>query len=112
MKVMTVVSGMVPDAKAGSFERDYAKLARGPLTPGLVRSQLLKKPDDVNFVYRIETLWESREMLDKMKARPEPPEAVRLFLKVGNPPSVELFELAGEVGSGPDAAAPTRGCVP
>ena len=107
-----MVSGMVPDAKAGSFERDYAELARGPLTPGLVRSQLLKKPDDVNFVYRIETLWESREMLDRMRAGPKPPLAIQLFLGAGTAPSVELFELAGEVGSGPDAAAPTRGCVP
>jgi len=109
MMVMTVVSGMVPNTRTDAFEKDYAELARGPLTPGLVRSQLLKKPDDVNFVYRIETLWENREMLDRMRARPEPPEAVRLFLKVGNPPSVEIFDLAQEIRSGPDAPCETKG---
>jgi hypothetical protein len=102
MMVMSVVSGMVQQSQAEAFEMDYAELARGPLTPGLVRSQLLKKPDDVNFVYRIETLWESVEMLDAMRARPDPPEAIRLFLKAGNQPSVEFYDLAREIRSGAD----------
>lgn len=102
MRVMTVVQGMVHFSKADDFERGYAALSGAPLAPGLVRSQLLRKPDDVNVVYRIETLWESREKLDARRARPEPPEAIRLFMDAGCQPGLEIYDLAREIRSNAD----------
>lgn len=102
MQAMTVVQGMVNSSRAAAFERDYAELARRPPAPGLVGSQLLRKPDGIHFVYRIETLWESREALDRARSRPVPPESVRAFLAVGDPPSLEIFDLVLDTGARQD----------
>ncbi len=106
MMVLTSVQGLVPASKSAGLENGYAALQHGPPTPGLVHSELLRKPDGSNFVYRIETLWESRDALDRMRARPEPPEAIRLMMNAGAQPSVEILELVAEVRFGPGAAKP------
>ena len=102
MKVLTVVQARLPAAEGAGIERAYTELRNGPATPGLVQSRLLRKPDGTGILYRIETIWESREMLDRMRAGPEPPAAIKLFHDAGTQPSFEVFEVAEELVAVPD----------
>lgn len=92
MEVITVVEGKVPISKAGEFEADYASLKQGPFPPGLLRSSLLRNSDNPE-IYRIETVWESREALDKMRSSTQTPKAVELFQKVKASPRLEIYGI-------------------
>ncbi len=92
MQVITVVEGNVPNLRIKEFEANFALAKKEPRPPGLVLSALLrgsKSPDK----YRIQTIWESREALEKMRSSAGTPKAIELFQKVGVRPTVEIFEI-------------------
>ena len=93
MEVITIVEGKVPISKAKEFETAYESLKKDALTPGLVRSSLLRKSDNPE-IYRIETVWESREALDKMRSSTQTPKAIELFQKVKTSPRLEIYDIA------------------
>ncbi len=92
MEVITIVEGKVPISKAGEFEAAYESLKQEPFPPGLLRSSLLRNSDNPE-IYRIETAWESREALDKMRSSTQTPKAVELFQKVKASPRVEIYDI-------------------
>ncbi len=96
MKVMTIVEGRVTSSKARELETAYASLKQETLTEGLIRSSLLRNSDNPE-IYRIETMWESREALDKMRNSTQIPKAIELFQKVKASPRVEIFEIVNNV---------------
>jgi len=96
MEVITIVEGKVPASRAKDFETAYASLKQGALTPGLVRSSLLRN-SDASQIYRIETVWESREALDKMRSSTQTPVAIELFRKVGASPRLEIYDVVNSV---------------
>jgi hypothetical protein len=97
MEVMTIVSGRLPDSMTAKFEAAYDELGKGPIDEGLVRSALLRKCDTTGVLYKIETLWESREALAKMRSGPQPPKAPQLFLMAGVQPSFEVFDMVEQI---------------
>lgn len=96
MEVMTIVEGRVPASRAAEFENAYAALKKDAPVEGLVRSSLLRSSDKPD-IYRIETVWESREALDRMRSSTQVPKAVELFRNVGASPHVEIYEILENV---------------
>ncbi|HLB71830.1 MAG: antibiotic biosynthesis monooxygenase [Candidatus Methanoperedens sp.] len=92
MEVITIVEGRVPISKAKEFETAYAALKQGALSPGLIRSSLLRNSDNPE-IYRIETIWESREALEKMRSSTQIPKAIELFQKVRASPRLEIYDI-------------------
>jgi heme-degrading monooxygenase HmoA len=92
MEVITIVEGRVPISRAGEFETAYESLKQDALTQGLIRSSLLRKSDD-HEIYRIETVWESREALEKMRRSAQTPKAIELFQKVKASPRLEIYDV-------------------
>lgn len=82
----------MPVSKAREFETAYESLKQDALTPGLIRSSLLRKSDNPE-IYRIETMWESREALDKMRSSTQTPKAIELFQKVKASPHLEIYAV-------------------
>lgn len=96
MEVITIVEGRVPISKAREFETAYASLKQDVLPPGLIRSSLLRNSDNPE-IYRIETVWESREALEKMRSSTQTPKAIELFQKVKASPRVEIYDIVNNV---------------
>lgn len=92
MEVITIVEGKVPISKAREFEMAYASLKQGPFPPGWLRSSLLRNGDNPE-IYRIETVWESREALEKYRSSTQIPKAIELFQKVKASPRVEIYDI-------------------
>ena len=90
MPVVTIVEGTVSPARAREFEAAYAAL--GPLPPGLLESRLIKNTAAQD-LYRIETVWESQEALEKYRRTDKTPAAIALFQKMGANPKVEIYDL-------------------
>ena len=67
--------------------------ARGGLPESLLRTMLIKAGEGD---YQIITVWESREILERMKSMGKP-KAFELFEVAGVKPSVRLFEVVDEI---------------
>ncbi len=96
MQVITIVEGKVPNLRAKEFEANFASAKREPVPPGLVSSLLLrnsKTPES----YRIQTIWENRDALDKMRSSTKTPKAIELFQRNGVQPTLEIFEILDSV---------------
>jgi len=94
MKVVTIVEGKVPEDKIAEFEAAYGSV-KGPFPSGWVESRLIKSKSDSE-VYRIETVWESMEVLERYRGSTQTPVAIALFQKVGVTPKVEICEVRHE----------------
>ncbi len=96
MQIITIVEGKVPSLKANEFEANFALAKKEPLPPGLVSTSLLrnsKNPD----VYKILTVWESMEALEKMRSSTSTPKAIALFQNIGGNPTLSIHELVDVV---------------
>jgi heme-degrading monooxygenase HmoA len=89
---MTVVEGKIPKARTEDFLSMYASVGRQVKPPGWKRSMLLHDTDEED-LFRISTLWESREALEHMRKNSKVPFAVQIFRTHGAEPSVRIFEV-------------------
>jgi len=89
---MTVVEGRVPQSNPKAFETAYAALKGRPLPPGLTTSFLTRDSADPGF-YRVITVWESREALERMRSNTEVPAAIALFRNVDVEPQFQLHDI-------------------
>jgi hypothetical protein len=96
VEIITVVEGKVPASKSAEFEATYASLKREPVTPGQVKSSLLRNGKDLE-IYRIETVWQDREALEKMRSSPQTPKALELFRKIGVSPNLEMYIVVDDL---------------
>ncbi len=96
MTVITIVEGRIPNSKSKEFEAAYAFLKTEPPTPGLLTSSLLRNSKTPE-IYRIQTTWQSREALEKMRATTQTPKAIELFQKFGGTPNLEVYEVIDSV---------------
>src|SRR5512143_3880860 len=75
-RVLTILEPHVPQARQAELQSAYRSAADEAFPPGLVRSALLQATTD-RTLWRIETLWESREVLNAMRGtatrRSDPP---------------------------------------
>ena len=95
MKVITLVSGNVPQNRRKDFESGYHSVRTGAIPQGLETSFLLRKADGSG-LYIIETIWSSQEALEEMRSK-QKPKAMALFEDVGISPTVEVYEVADTV---------------
>ncbi len=96
MLVVTVVEGKVPIPKTKEFEEAFSLGKKEMLPPGLVSSALLKNIKNPE-TYRVQTVWDSREALDKMRSSTETPKAFEFFQKVGVMPTLEVYEIINNI---------------
>ena len=92
MQVLTVVEGKIPKTKTHEFLAMYASVRDQAKPPGWKRSMLLRDTNEEG-LYRISTLWDSREALEQMRKNAPVPFAVQIFRTHGAEPSVRIFEV-------------------
>ena len=101
-KVLTVLTARVASEREADLKAAYRDSAGGPFPPGLIRSSLLRLSTD-RAVWHIETLWDSREALDAMRAQGGTPRGVQIFLAAGAEPALSILEIVDELA--PDSSA-------
>jgi quinol monooxygenase YgiN len=94
-RIVTAVSARVDAVRADELVEGFRRLVEGPTPVGLLRSELLRGPDER---WVVQTLWRDRQALDAMRATAEVPAALQLFIDVGVQPTLEIFEVAADVG--------------
>jgi heme-degrading monooxygenase HmoA len=92
MEIMTVVEGKVDKSSVQKFEDAYSSVKDQPKPPGWKRSMLLRETTEEG-LYRVATLWQSREALDEMRKSTSVPVALALFRSVGVEPNLRIFEI-------------------
>jgi len=92
MQVMTVVEGKIPKTRTKEFFSMYSSVRDQTKPPGWKRSMLLHDTSEEG-LYRISTLWESREALEQMRKNARVPFAVEIFRIHGSEPDVRIFEV-------------------
>lgn len=88
--VVTVLEAHVLPERATDLQAAYAEAARGPFPPGLLRSSLLRHSTDQT-LWRIETVWQSREALAVMRQFGKP-RGIQIFEAAGAQPSLSIFD--------------------
>ncbi len=94
--IVTIVEGRIPISKTEEFEQNFILTKKEALPPGLITSSLLKNTKKLE-TYRIQTVWESREALEKMRSGTQTPKAIELFQDVGATPTLEVYDLVDSV---------------
>ena len=88
--VLTVLEAHVSLDRADDLQAAYIA-AREKLPPGLIRSNLLRDTADPQ-LWRIQSLWESREALDAMRSAGTPG-GVLMFRSAGAEPTLTVFSV-------------------
>ena len=89
--VLTVLEAHVEPTREAAMQTAYRDAVQDSFPPGLVRSTLLRATDD-RTVWRIETLWESREALEAMRGTGTP-RGVQIFRTAGAEPTLSVLEV-------------------
>jgi heme-degrading monooxygenase HmoA len=89
--VMTILEAHVAPDRIAELERAYRE---GTLAfpPGLVETFLVRDSDDTT-LFRIMTVWSSREALENMRASVEKPKGVQMFEAAGAAPSLSILDV-------------------
>jgi len=90
---MTVVEGRISTARTREFLSMYASVRNQVKPPGWKRSMPLHHTSEED-LFRISTLWDSREALEEMRKNSEVPFAVQIFRTHGAEPTVRIFEVS------------------
>lgn len=88
--ILSVLEAHVDPASQGKLHAAYGDAAHDALPAGLVRSTLSHATHDPT-LWRIETLWESREALEAMRSSSGTPRGIMIFRAAGVEPIVSLF---------------------
>jgi hypothetical protein len=102
-RIVTVLEAHVPAERQADLQAAYRAAADEGPPPGLVRSALMQATSD-RTLWRIETLWESYEVLAEMRAQGGTPRGILIFRAAGAEPAVTVLEAVAELQSGPDDA--------
>ena len=89
--ILTVLEAHVLPAQEAALLAAYRDAARGPFPPGLVRSVLTHSVSDPR-LWRIETLWASREALEAMRGHGTP-RGVLIFQAASATPALSIHEI-------------------
>ncbi len=94
---VTMVEGAVDDARADDLRSAWDERTSGDLPAGLVESYLMQGDDGV---WRIVTIWESKEAVMAMRATVDKPTAILIFEQAGSRPSVSMWTVESLAGRG------------
>jgi heme-degrading monooxygenase HmoA len=95
--ILTVLEARVEPQRESALQSAYQDAGRGDLPPGLVRSTLLRAVND-RTLWRIETLWASREALDAMRGAGTP-RGILIFRAAEAEPTLSVLEVAATIES-------------
>jgi heme-degrading monooxygenase HmoA len=95
--VVTILEGTVPEAQRITLADAYDSLSKADRPPGLVESFLLQATDDKT-LWRLCTIWESTESLQKMRASGKTPTGVLIFQSVNVTPTLRIFSVEEYLG--------------
>jgi quinol monooxygenase YgiN len=93
MKILTIVTADVDQARAPELIAAYEALLADGLPDGLLETQLL---GDGQGHWAIHSLWRDRAALDAMRAAPEPPAAPALFRRFSAEPALAVMPVLVE----------------
>ena len=91
--IVTVLEAFVDPDRQRDLEVAYSDAIHDTKPAGLVRSSLLHATYDEN-LWRIETVWESREALEAMRRAGGTPRGLLIFRAAGAEPALSVFEVA------------------
>ncbi len=89
--VMSVLEAHVAPGQAQALRDSYDARAR-VLPPDIVESFLVQSATDAT-LWRILTVWRSREALQRMRQSGETPAGILMFRDAGAEPSLSLFTV-------------------
>jgi len=89
--VLTVLDAQVARDRICDLERAWRDGSR-TLPPGLVESFLVRDSSD-DTLFRIITVWSSREALEEMRASVDKPKGVQFFEAAGATPQLSILEV-------------------
>ncbi|MDE3088705.1 MAG: antibiotic biosynthesis monooxygenase [Chloroflexota bacterium] len=93
---MTILEAQVAPDKWAALQQAYQEGTRNlSLDPGLVQTFLIHGLKEPN-LWRILTVWQSREALDKMRQSGETPRGVLMFRAAGAEPTLAVFDVAAQ----------------
>lgn len=88
--IVTMLEARVAENRAPVLVDEYKK-SSGELPSFIHETFLLHTAG--SGLWRIVTVWESREALDRYRKTVDPPEGVRMFRAAGVEPSLTVFEV-------------------
>ena len=89
--VMTILEARVAPDRIAELEGAYRE-GVSPFPPGLVETFLVCDSRDTT-LYRIITVWASREALENMHASTEKPKGVQFFEAAGATPKLSVLDI-------------------
>ncbi len=92
--VITVLEAHVPSENWSTLEQTYQDAIK-QLDAGIVRTLLLHNFTDPT-LWRIETIWQTREALDAMRRSGETPRGVLIFRAAGAEPILSIFDVTAQ----------------
>ncbi len=98
MMVMTILEGRVAKENWPALEEAYQKGADHE-EPGLVRSYLIHSMKEAD-LWRILTVWSSREALEAMRQSAETPLGVLMFRRAHSEPTLAVYDIAQQIAAG------------
>jgi quinol monooxygenase YgiN len=93
--VMTILEAQVAPEKAAMLEAAY-KQATERLDAGITQTFLLRSSKESS-VWRIVTVWQSREALDEMRRTGDTPRGVLIFRAADAEPMLSVFDVVAHV---------------
>lgn len=94
--VLTVLEARVQSDRVPDLLRAFEETRASALPPFIVRSLLVRSDQDQE-VWRIMTVFRSREDLDAMRASGQTPRGVAMFRAAGAEPTFALFTIADQL---------------
>lgn len=92
--VMTILEAHVDRQKWSALEMEYNTSVK-KLDAGIVCTYLIHSKNDGD-LWRILTLWESREVLDAMRQSGETPRGVLIFRAAGAQSTLTIFDVISQ----------------
>lgn len=90
--MMTIVEAKVKEENWAKLKEVYKK-ATDNLPTGLIKTFLIQNVNE-KLIWRIVSVWQNREALEKMRNSGETPGAILVFRAAEAEPEVSIFEVA------------------
>jgi hypothetical protein len=89
--VITILEAHVDEKNWSDFQNDF-QTRTAELPPQMIRTYLLQDTSD-GTLWRIISVWKSREALNEMRDSGETPTGVLMFRNVGAEPKLSIFNV-------------------
>ncbi len=93
--VMTILEGRVSKENWPALEQAYQQAAEHK-EPGLVGSYLIQARKESD-LWRILTIWSSREALDEMRKSAKTPTGVLIFRSAHSEPALSVYDIIEQI---------------